>query len=131
MEPPPVERCEGFSSPETRIFSSEDRWHLRNNFLRGLGGPRLGIVMNDSLEVSGANHGTDPATSYIQPDAHDHVTVVKGPNSVLYGSSMGGLVIFNELPKRFDKPGVQARAVGAGISIACPTSHRGVSSPPR
>jgi iron complex outermembrane receptor protein len=34
-------------------------------FLRGLGGPRLGIVMNDSLEVSGANHGTDPATSYI------------------------------------------------------------------
>jgi iron complex outermembrane receptor protein len=81
-------------------------------FLRGLGGPRLGIVMNDSLEVSGANHGTDPATSYIQPDAHDQVTVVKGPNSVLYGSSMGGLVIFNELPKRFDKPGVQARLVG-------------------
>ncbi len=25
---------------------------------------------------------------------------------------MGGLVIFNELPKRFDKPGVQARVVG-------------------
>jgi iron complex outermembrane receptor protein len=25
---------------------------------------------------------------------------------------MGGLVIFNELPKRFDKPGVQARLVG-------------------
>lgn len=81
-------------------------------FLRGLGGPRLGIVMNDSLEEAGANHGTDPATSYIQPDAHDHVTVVKGPNSVLYGSSMGGLVIFNETPKKFEKPGVRARIVG-------------------
>jgi iron complex outermembrane receptor protein len=81
-------------------------------FLRGLGGPRLGIVMNDSLEASGANHGTDPATSYIQPDAHDHITVVKGPNSVLYGSSMGGLVIFNENPRKFDKPGVQGRLVG-------------------
>ncbi len=81
-------------------------------FLRGLGGPRLGIVMNDSLEEAGANHGTDPATSYIQPDAHDHVTIVKGPNSVLYGSSMGGLVIFNETPKKFDKPGVRARLVG-------------------
>jgi iron complex outermembrane receptor protein len=81
-------------------------------FLRGLGGPRLGIVMNDSLEEAGANHGTDPATSYIQPDAHDHITVVKGPNSVLYGSSMGGLVIFNETPKKFEKPGVRARIVG-------------------
>ncbi|SCY52708.1 iron complex outermembrane recepter protein [Nitrosospira sp. Nsp13] len=81
-------------------------------FLRGLGGPRLGIVMNDSLEEAGANHGTDPGTSYIQPDAHDHITVVKGPNSVLYGSSMGGLVIFNETPKKFDKPGVRVRAVG-------------------
>lgn len=81
-------------------------------FLRGLGGPRLGIVMNDSLEASGANHGTDPATSYIQPDAHDHITVVKGPNSVLYDSSMGGLVIFNENPRKFDKPGVQGRLVG-------------------
>jgi iron complex outermembrane receptor protein len=81
-------------------------------FLRGLGGPRLGIVMNDSLEEAGANHGTDPATSYIQPDAHDHVTVVKGPNSVLYGSSMGGLVIFNEAPKKFEKPDVRARLVG-------------------
>ncbi|MBA4144085.1 MAG: TonB-dependent receptor [Nitrosospira sp.] len=81
-------------------------------FLRGLGGPRLGIVMNDSLEEAGANHGTDPATSYIQPDAHDHITVVKGPNSVLYGSSMGGLVIFNETPKKFDKPGMHTRVIG-------------------
>ena len=81
-------------------------------FLRGLGGPRLGIVMNDSLEEAGANHGTDPATSYIQPDAHDSITVVKGPNSVLYGSSMGGLVIFNEAPKKFDQPGVRTRVVG-------------------
>ncbi|MDN5836001.1 MAG: TonB-dependent receptor [Nitrosospira sp.] len=81
-------------------------------FLRGMGGPRLGIVMNDSLEEAGANHGTDPATSYIQPDAHSHVTIVKGPNSVLYGSNMGGLVIFNETPRRFEKPGVRARVVG-------------------
>jgi iron complex outermembrane receptor protein len=28
---------------------------------------------------------------------------------VLYGSSMGGLVIFNETPKKFDKPGIRAR----------------------
>jgi iron complex outermembrane receptor protein len=81
-------------------------------FLRGLGGPRLGIVMNDSLEASAANHGTDPGTSYIQPDAHDHITIVKGPNSVLYGSSMGGLVIFNETLRKFEKLGMYARLVG-------------------
>ena len=109
-------------------------------YLRGLGGPRLGIVMNDSLEEAGANHGTDPATSYIQPDAHDHITVVKGPNSVLYGSSMGGLVIFNETPKKFDKPDVRARLVGglgsfgrrdltADVTIGAPLVQlRGISS---
>ncbi|WP_146164541.1 TonB-dependent receptor [Nitrosospira sp. Nsp2] len=109
-------------------------------YLRGLGGPRLGIVMNDSLEEAGANHGTDPATSYIQPDAHDHVTVVKGPNSVLYGSSMGGLVIFNETPKKFEKPDVRARLVGglgsfgrrdltADVTIGAPLVQlRGISS---
>jgi iron complex outermembrane receptor protein len=68
--------------------------------------------MNDSLEASAANHGTDPGTSYIQPDAHDHLTIVKGPNSVLYGSSMGGLVIFNETPRKFDKPGMYTRLAG-------------------
>ena len=109
-------------------------------YLRGLGGPRLGIVMNDSLEEAGANHGTDPATSYIQPDAHDHITVVKGPNSVLYGSSMGGLVIFNETPKKFEKPDVRARLVGglgsfgrrdltADVTIGAPLVQlRGISS---
>ena len=100
----------------------------------------MGIVMNDSLEEAGANHGTDPATSYIQPDAHDHVTVVKGPNSVLYGSSMGGLVIFNETPKKFEKPDVRARLVGglgsfgrrdltADVTIGAPLVQlRGISS---
>ena len=99
-------------SAETRIFLFEDSGTAGTIFLRGLGGPRLGIVMNDSLEASAANHGTDPGTSYIQPDAHDHLTIVKGPNSVLYGSSMGGLVIFNETPRKFHKPGVYTRLAG-------------------
>ena len=81
-------------------------------FLRGMGGPRLGIVVNDHLEEAGANHGTDPGTSYIQPDGHDHVTVIKGPNTVLYGSTMGGLVKFDETVKRFDKPSLRGRVVG-------------------
>lgn len=86
-------------------------------FLRGLGGPRLGIVMNDSLEEAAANHGTDPATSYIQPDVHDEVTIVKGPNSVLYGSSMGGMVIFRENPKKFEKVDARARLTGGLASF--------------
>ena len=59
-------------------------------FLRGLGGPRLGIVMNDSLEASAANHGTDPGTSYIQPDAHDHLTIVKDPTASCMVPASGG-----------------------------------------
>jgi iron complex outermembrane receptor protein len=80
--------------------------------------------MNDSLEASDANHGTDPATSYIQLDAHDHITIVKGQNSVLYGASMGGLVIFNEIPKSSKSPGRRPGWSAAWGVLGVATSRR-------
>lgn len=66
--------------------------------LRGLGGSRLPIVV-DGAEIDGAcNHGMDPATAYISPDAFDRLSVVKGPNTVRYGLAVGGLVSFERLP---------------------------------
>ncbi|HET6789464.1 MAG TPA: TonB-dependent receptor plug domain-containing protein, partial [Aquabacterium sp.] len=46
--------------------------------VRGLGGSRL-PVLNDGIAMEGAcNHGMDPATSYIDPEAVDQGTVIKG-----------------------------------------------------
>lgn len=67
-------------------------------FLRGLGGARLPIVVNDAVADAACNHGMDPATSYLQPDSYDVLTVVKGPNTVQFGPALSGQVRVQRLP---------------------------------
>jgi iron complex outermembrane receptor protein len=83
-------------------------------FLRGLGGARLPIVVNDAVVDAACNHGMDPATSYLQPDSYDVLTVVKGPNTVQFGPALSGQVRVQRLPP---EPGIGSRlrvAVGRG-----------------
>lgn len=62
--------------------------------LRGLGGARLPVVQ-DGIAMEGAcNHGMDPATSYIDPEAVDQVTVVKGPSTVRHAGVLAGALLF-------------------------------------
>ena len=61
-------------------------------FLRGLGGARLPVVVNDAVSDAACNHGMDPATSYLQPDGYDLLTVVKGPSTVQFGPALSGQI---------------------------------------
>ncbi|RBL67529.1 TonB-dependent copper receptor, partial [Pseudomonas sp. MWU13-2625] len=76
--------------------------------LRGMFGPWLNILAN-GLSTLGACPGRmDAPTSYIAPESYDKVTVVKGPQTVLYGpGASAGTVMFERVTPRFDKPGMR------------------------
>lgn len=76
-------------------------------FLRGLGGARLPVVVGDAVADAACNHGMDPVTSYLQPDAYDRLTVVKGPNTVQFGPALSGLI---RVERDAPEPGVRLRA---------------------
>jgi len=77
--------------------------------LRGMFGSRLLIVANGA-PVEGACPGRmDAPTSYVAPESFDKVTVVKGPQTVLYGpGASAGTVRFERVTPRFDEAGVRA-----------------------
>lgn len=63
--------------------------------LRGMGGSRLGIIV-DGQEIAGGCGGRmDPPTAYLHPESFDRITVRKGPQSVRYGAGQSaGVVLF-------------------------------------
>lgn len=71
-------------------------------FLRGLGGARLPVVVNDAVSDAACNHGMDPATSYLQPDSYDLLTVVKGPSTVQFGPALSGQIRVQRLAPEAD-----------------------------
>lgn len=86
--------------------------------LRGMFGSRLNIVANGA-PVAGACPGRmDAPTSYVAPESFDKVTVVKGPQTVLYGpGASAGTVLFERDTPRFGTAGVRAEgSVVAGQS---------------
>jgi iron complex outermembrane recepter protein len=75
---------------------------------RGMAGSRLGILLDGQTILGGCGNRMDPPTAYIYPETYDRVTIIKGPQSVIYGpSSPAGLVLFERENKPFDKPGVR------------------------
>ncbi|CAM5500048.1 TonB-dependent copper receptor [Thauera mechernichensis] len=77
--------------------------------LRGMSGSRLGIVQ-DGYEVHGGCGGRmDPPTAYVYPESFDRVTVLKGPQTVLYGSgNSAGIVLFERDNPRLAEAGWRA-----------------------
>jgi iron complex outermembrane receptor protein len=77
--------------------------------LRGMFGSRLAIVANGAA-IAGACPGRmDAPTSYVAPESFDQVTVVKGPQTVLYApGASAGTVLFERDTPRFDAAGVRA-----------------------
>lgn len=72
--------------------------------VRGLGGSRL-PVLKDGIALEGAcNHGMDPATSYIDPEAVDQGTVIKGPSTVRYAGVLAGALVFERQAPPSDAP---------------------------
>lgn len=73
---------------------------------RGMAGSRLQILTNGEVILGGCGGRMDPPTAYITPDSYDKVTLLKGPQTVIYGpSASAGVVLFETKPIYFSQPG--------------------------
>lgn len=78
---------------------------------RGMAGSRLGILLDGEQILGGCGGRMDPPTAYIFPETYDRITVLKGPQSVLYApGSSAGTVLFERDIQRFQQPGWKAHA---------------------
>jgi iron complex outermembrane receptor protein len=76
--------------------------------LRGMFGSRLSILANGMPSLGACPTRMDAPTSYIAPESYDKVTVIKGPQSVLYGpGASAGAVLFERETPRFDRAGMR------------------------
>jgi len=77
--------------------------------LRGMAGSRVGILLDGENVLGGCGNRMDPPTAYAFPEAYDRITVLKGPQTVLYGpGSSAGVVLFERERERYDAPAVHA-----------------------
>lgn len=75
---------------------------------RGMAGSRLGVMIDGENILGGCNARMDAPTAYIYPEIYDELTVVKGPQSVLYGpGNSAATVMFERKVERFDAAGMR------------------------
>ncbi len=79
--------------------------------LRGMFGSRLNILTNGG-QLPGACPGRmDAPTSYISPETYDKLTVIKGPQTVLWGpGASAGTILFDREPEHFGELGTRVNA---------------------
>ncbi len=82
--------------------------------LRGLGGSRLNILLDDTHVLGGCGGRMDPPTAYVFPESYDQIEVIKGPQSVRYGATVAGIVRFDRDPMRF----TESTVTGFGSLVA-------------
>lgn len=81
--------------------------------LRGMAGSRLGVVLDGQQILGGCGGRMDPPTAYVYPAAYERITVLKGPQTVLFvpGAS-AGTVLFER-----DAPNLEGSPVKADASL--------------
>lgn len=85
--------------------------------LRGMSGSRLGIQIDGGLIGGGCPSRMDPPTAYLAPELYDRVTVIKGPETVIYGpGNSAGVVRFDRDFSRYAEPGYRVDASVLGGS---------------
>ncbi|MCY1269963.1 Colicin I receptor [compost metagenome] len=78
--------------------------------LRGMFGSRLNLRTNGGLMLGACPARMDAPSSYIAPETYDKLTVIKGPQSVLWGpGASAGTVLFEREPERFGELGSRIR----------------------
>ena len=87
--------------------------------LRGMGGTRVMMEMNGGMMNGGCPNRMDPTTTYAFPETFSSIIVNKGPQSVRYGASVAGSVIFERETERLRAPGVRG-----SISVLGASNHR-------
>ena len=76
--------------------------------LRGMFGSRLAVLTNGSFMPGACPSRMDAPSSYIAPESFDKLTVVKGPQTVIWGpGASAGTVRFDRDTPRFSTPGVR------------------------
>ncbi|MBI5143267.1 MAG: TonB-dependent copper receptor [Nitrospirae bacterium] len=86
--------------------------------LRGGAGSRVTVLLDGGLLFGGCGGRMDPPTSYAYPELYDRVTVIKGPETVLYGpGNTSGVVMFEKEDKHLDGPAVKFNASLMGGSF--------------
>ncbi|WP_387465882.1 TonB-dependent copper receptor [Photorhabdus sp. RM323S] len=80
---------------------------------RGMFGSRLKIL-TDGAEMQGACPGRmDAPSSYISPESYDLLTLIKGPQTVLWGpGASAGTIRFEREHPKFNEPRVKVNASG-------------------
>lgn len=73
---------------------------------RGMAGSRLNILSDGDMVFGGCGGRMDPPTAYIFPAAYDRITVLKGPQSVIWGPASAGTVLFERDFKPYQTPDV-------------------------
>ena len=75
--------------------------------LRGMAGSRLGILLDGQQILGGCGGRMDPPTAYVYPASYDRITVLKGPQSVLYAAgASAGVVLFERSLSQARRPAV-------------------------
>ncbi len=78
---------------------------------RGMAGSRLPVLLDGACTLGGCGNRMDPPTAYVFPSSFDKVTVLKGPQSVLYGpGSSAGVILFERTTPRFVEADTQFKA---------------------
>ncbi|MDR2173784.1 MAG: TonB-dependent copper receptor [Burkholderiales bacterium] len=71
---------------------------------RGMAGSRLNILADGEMIHGGCGGRMDPPTAYIFPESYDRITVLKGPQSVVWGPTSAGTVLFERDFKPYTTP---------------------------
>ena len=79
--------------------------------LRGMFGSRLNLRTNGGLMLGACPGRMDAPSSYSSPETFDKLTVIKGPQTVLWGpGASAGTVLFEREPERFGELGSRLHA---------------------
>ncbi|MDR2400788.1 MAG: TonB-dependent copper receptor [Deferribacteraceae bacterium] len=88
----------GFSAVRTGGTNSDP-------VFRGMFGSRLNILMDGSQIFGGCGGRMDSPSSYIFPEMFDAITVIKGPQSVRWGTgATAATILFDRQPPKFTTP---------------------------
>ncbi|MDY0250574.1 MAG: TonB-dependent copper receptor [Pseudomonas sp.] len=72
---------------------------------RGMFGSRLKLLTNGGEMLGACPNRMDSPSSYVSPETYDKLTVIKGPQSVLWGpGASAATVLFEREPENFEEP---------------------------
>ncbi len=72
---------------------------------RGMFGSRIRLLNNGGEMLGACPNRMDSPSSYISPETYDRLTVIKGPQTVLWGPGASAATVrFEREPERFEKP---------------------------